>query len=110
MLFKGALLKKMDITNKEFKRKFSFSFHKNLRMKLAEMTFTKDFVNDTRGDLYPLVYKSEGCVERVLENGYEVKSGEAERIVCELFPYARGFPLQDTVFQMKASPLSAQFL
>ena len=88
MLFKGALLKKMDITNKEFKRKFSFSFHKNLRMKLAEMTFTKDFVNDTRGDLYPLVYKSEGCVERVLENGYEVKSGEAERIVCELFPYA----------------------
>ena len=59
----------MDILNKEFKRKFSRSICKDMRLKLAEMTFTKDFINDTRGDLYPLVSKSEDSFERVFENG-----------------------------------------
>ena len=78
----------MDILNKEFKRKFSRSICTDMRLKLAEMTFTKDFINDKRGDLYPLVSKSEDSFERVFENGYEVSLGEVERIVCELFPYA----------------------
>ena len=78
----------MDILNKEFKRKFSRSAHKDIRLKLADMTFTKDFVNNTRADLYPILSKSADSFERVIENGYEVSFGEVERIVCEFFPYA----------------------
>ena len=42
----------------EFKRRFSISTYKNMKIKLAEMSFFKDFVNDTRGDLYPIMSKS----------------------------------------------------
>jgi hypothetical protein len=72
----------------EFKRKFSFSMYKNMGISLGEMNFLKDFVNDTRGDLYPLVEKSEGCVEQVSENRYRVLKGSAERVFCQLFPFA----------------------
>lgn len=55
---------------------------------LGEMSFFKDFVNDDRGDLYPLLEKSEGCAERVFENRYYVSGGKAERVFCQLFPFA----------------------
>ena len=72
----------------EFKRKFSLSMYKNMGISLGEMSFYKDFVNDTRGDLYPLLEKSEGCRECVGENRYCVSGGSAERVFCQLFPYA----------------------
>ena len=72
----------------EFKRKFSISMYKNMQLPLGEMNFLKDFVNDTRGDLYPIVEKSEGCQERVGENRYHVESGSAERVFCQFFPFA----------------------
>ena len=34
----------------EFKRKFSLSMYKNLKIKLGEMSFFKDYVHDTRGN------------------------------------------------------------
>ncbi|MBO5755526.1 MAG: hypothetical protein J6W28_04060 [Clostridia bacterium] len=49
----------------EFKRKFAISMYKNMGISLGEMSFLKDFVNHTRGDLYPLLEKSEGCTETV---------------------------------------------
>ena len=45
------------LLNAEFKRKFSLSFYKNMKLRLGEMSFYKDFVTDTRGDLYPVVFK-----------------------------------------------------
>ena len=72
----------------EFKRKFAISMYKNMGISLGEMSFLKDFVNDTRGDLYPLFEKSEGCFERVGENRYYVSGGRTERVFCQLFPFA----------------------
>ena len=72
----------------EFKRKFAISMYKNMQILLGEMNFLKDFVNDTRGDLYPLIKKSEGASERVEANRYFVEGGSAERFFCQLFPFA----------------------
>ena len=72
----------------EFKRKFAISMYKNMGIPLGKMTFLKDFVNDTRGDLYPLLKKSDGCTESVSENRYRVCGGSAERVFCQLFPFA----------------------
>ena len=72
----------------EFKRKFSLSMYKNMGIPMGEMNFYKDFVNDTRGDLYPLLEKSEDCTESVSENRYRVSVGTAERFFTQLFPFA----------------------
>ena len=72
----------------EFKRKFSLSMYKNLKIKLGEMSLSKDFVNDTRGDLYPVIHKSPDCVECVENNCYVIKSGAAKRLFCQFFPFA----------------------
>lgn len=72
----------------EFKRKFSLSMYKNMGIAQGEMSFLKDFVNDTRGDLYPIIEKSADCSERVGENRYYVKGGRVQRVFCQLFPFA----------------------
>ena len=38
-----------DLLNTEFKRVFSFSPYKSLKLNLAQMNFCKDFVSDKRG-------------------------------------------------------------
>ena len=53
----------IDLRNAEFKRIFSQTLYKNLKLRLAEMSFFKDFVTDTRGDLYPILEKSDGAEE-----------------------------------------------
>ena len=72
----------------DFKRKFSMSMYKNLSIKIGEMTFLKDFVNDKRGDLYPIAKKSDDCLECVENNEYVLKKGSAERLICQFFPFA----------------------
>ena len=79
---------KMNPLHREFKRKFAISMYKNMGIELGEMSFLKDFVNDTRGDLYPVFAKSEDCNERVGENRFHVTSGSVERVFCQLFPFA----------------------
>jgi len=78
----------MDIANAVFKRQFSMSMYKNLKLPLGEMTFTKDFVSDKRGDLYPVIEKTPDCEERVCHNRYQVLNGSAERWLGQFFPYA----------------------
>lgn len=78
----------MDIFDREFKRKFSLSVCKNLKLKLGEMSFYKDFVNDTRGDLYPCLSKSDDLDEAVTDNSYTVRKGTVERLICQFFHYA----------------------
>jgi len=71
-----------------WKRKFSLSTYKSLKIRLGEMSFFKDFINDTRGDLYPLMEKSDDCDERVEGNCYTLSKGYAKRLLCQFFPYA----------------------
>ena len=62
--------------------------YKNMQILLGEMNFLKDFVNDTRGDLYPVFEKSADAKESVGENRYRVESGSVERVFCQFFPFA----------------------
>ncbi len=77
-----------NLLNAEFKRKFSLSMYKNLKLKLGEMSFYKDFVTDTRGDLYPVLSKSDDCVEYVESNRYDVRKGSVCRLIGQFFPFA----------------------
>ncbi len=72
----------------EFKRKFSISMYKNMWISLGEMSFLKDFISDTRGDLYPIVEKSDDCDEQIGKNRYCLSKGYVERVFCQLFPFA----------------------
>ncbi len=78
----------MDFSKIKFRRRFALTHYKDLRLPLSEMTFTKDFVNDNRGDPYPILYKSETCVETVQANRYAVLSGSVCRWMGAFFPYA----------------------
>ena len=78
----------MDLQNVTFRRLFSQTFYKNLKLPLGEMTFTKDFIHDQRGDLYPVLRKSSDCLEAIENNTYKVRQGEAQRMFCGFFPYA----------------------
>ena len=72
----------------EWKRKFSTSTYKNFKIKLGEMSFLKDFTTTTRGDLYPIIKKSEDASESIESNSYSVKKGFVKRLFCQLFPFA----------------------
>ena len=72
----------------EWKRVFSMAMYKNKQISMGEMTFTKDFVTDTRGDLYPIIQKSEDCDEAVMFNRYAVTCGAVQRLFCRFFPFA----------------------
>lgn len=78
----------MHISELQFHRLFSQTMYKNKKLPLGEMTFTKDFVRDTRGDLYPILRKSADCTESVENNQYRVTSGWVERVMGGFFPYA----------------------
>lgn len=78
----------MNIEDIKFQRVFSKSMYKTLKLPLGEMTFTKDFINDNRGDLYPVTAKDDACVECVEHNQYIVKNGSVERMFTRFFPYA----------------------
>ena len=78
----------MRLEDMTFHRVFSRSMYKTLKLPLGEMTFTKDFVNDTRGDLYPLIAKDAACTECIEHNAYRVRQGTAERMFARFFPFA----------------------
>jgi hypothetical protein len=62
--------------------------YKNLRISLGGMSFPKDFVSTSCGDPYPILAKSEDCLESVAENRYTVKRGSVRRLLCRFFPFA----------------------
>ena len=74
--------------NNHFVRVFSKSMYKTSRIPLGEMSFTKDFVHDNRGDLYPIIKKDSCCQERVENNSYSVQNGFVERMFTRFFPYS----------------------
>lgn len=80
----------MNFSDMTWRRKFSMNLCKSLNVPMASMTFSSDFTVTDRGNLYPLIAKSEGTTEKVSPTGYSVKSegGYAERLFCSLFPFA----------------------
>ena len=78
----------MDMENTVFRRVFSRSLYRNLKLPLGEMSFGKDFVNDTRGDLYPVIKKDEKAVETVEGGRYLTLGGEVCRMFARFFPFA----------------------
>lgn len=78
----------MSVSDLTWHRLFSRSCSKDWKLPLGEMTFFKDFVNDTRGDLYPVICKSDDCREAVYGNAYRVSTGSVQRLLGQYFPYA----------------------
>ena len=76
----------MNFENMIGKRLFSANFYKNLRLPLGVMSFSKDFVNETRGDIYPIIEKSEKTTETVKENKY-FADGKVCRLIGRHLPY-----------------------
>lgn len=74
--------------NMKFHRLFSQTMYKNRKLLLGEMTFTKDFIRDDRGDLYPVIHKSMDCAEEIENNQYRINAGTVKRMFGVFFPYA----------------------
>lgn len=68
------------------KRLFSLNFYKDLRLPLGKMSFSKDFVNENRGDIYPIIEKSTEACEKVSGGKYSVK-GDVTRLIGRHLPY-----------------------
>ncbi len=95
----------MNIQNAVFRRKFAKSMYKNLKLSLCEMTFTKDFISDTRGDLYPVITRSKDCVEHIDHNQYILENGSVERHFGQFFPFAT----YEMSFETKAGEVGLGF-
>ena len=79
----------MNITDLYFKRKFSLSLYKNLKLKLAVAEFSKDVVENLRGNKYPLMFSSGKYSEKVCGGEYHFDGeGEAARYISPFYPYA----------------------
>ena len=76
----------MKLTEATLFRRFSVNFHRNLTMKLGEMSFFKDWINDSRGDPYPLI---SGAADETVSDGlYTVQNGAVTRMMGAFFPWA----------------------
>lgn len=93
-----------NFTEMQFKRQFSLTMHKNKRFNLSEMSFYKDFVNDKRGDLYPVLEKEGVFTESVRNGRFCFESGNnishTVRLLCSHFPYA-SFEIQPQILDGK---------
>lgn len=64
----------------KFRRKFSVVKFKNLKYALGEMSFSKDWVTETkRGDPYPILEKDEGIIEKTGNGRYLIENIGAEK-------------------------------
>ena len=80
----------MNFSDMLWRRKFSMNLCKNLSVPMSNMTFSSDFTVTDRGNLYPIIERSDDANEKVCPVGYSLKSdnGYAERLFCALFPFA----------------------
>ena len=80
-----------DISKLQFKRKFAVNFYKSLRLNLGRMCFSNDFVNSTRGDMYPIIEKTGAVTESISDGRYTVcgkENSRVSRFIGGYFPYA----------------------
>ncbi len=85
----------MKLSEMKFKRKLALDMCKTLELPLAEMTFTSDFYDGKRGDLYPLLSSVGEHIEKIECGVYSCEGKRLdfrreyiERFFCALFPYA----------------------
>ena len=72
-----------------FRRCFSLNPYRRLKLDISEMSFSKDFISDKRGDPYPLL-ETEGDISESVSGGiYTLKSssgGYVKRMFSQFFP------------------------
>jgi len=79
-----------------FRRRFCINPYKSLRLPLGEMCCDKDWINDRRGDPYPVVFSDEAeapLSESLPDGRYRVENNAARtlrraRLLGQHFPYA----------------------
>jgi len=82
------------IYSMKFRRKFSVNPYKTLRLKLAEMSFFKDWLHTDRGDPYPVTLSAACVPEETVGGGrYTAECcsetpAETARLIGQHFPYA----------------------
>ena len=79
------------IENRQFNRLFSLTLYKNKKISLGEMSFYKDFIHDSRGDLYPVLERNGGFHESITDGSYRFDGGQdafCTRLIGAFFPYA----------------------
>lgn len=64
------------IENRQFNRLFSLTLYKNKKISLGEMSFYKDFIHDSRGDLYPVLERNGGFHESITDGFYRFDGGQ----------------------------------
>lgn len=84
----------------EFKRCFSLSMHKNMKINMGQMNFSNDFTDTSRGNLYPVIEKSDDGYEKIEGNSY-FADGKIKRMFCRYFPYA-SYQIEASVSSGKA--------
>ena len=73
-----------------FRRRFSVNLYQSLKLPVGEMSLYKDWVNDRRGDPYPMMHLQGDITESVADAAYHVTSaegGEVSRLLGSFFPY-----------------------
>ena len=81
----------MELSKMTFRRKFSVNPYKKLRLPLGEMSLYKDFVNDKRGDPYPVTVRTGDVSEKIDNAKYIASSNEGgyiSRFLTDFFPIA----------------------
>ena len=79
----------MNINDLLFRRKFSLSLYKNLRLKLAEAEFSKDVAETERANKYPVISSSGEYTEKVQGGEYFFDGdGSVVRYVSPFYPNA----------------------
>ena len=63
----------MELSKMTFRRKFSVNPYKTLRLPLGEMSLYKDFVNDKRGDPYPVTVRKGEINEEISNAKYSYR-------------------------------------
>ena len=73
-----------------FHRRFSVNLYRNLRLPMGEMCFYKNWVDDARGDPYPLLLRSGDVSENLFFGRYSVGAsdkGGIRRLLGSFFPW-----------------------
>lgn len=86
---------KRTLSDIEFKRMFSVNLYKNLKFKLGEMSFYKDWTDTDRGDPYPSCKCSENSLTETMgrgiyaaENKDNPEPQKIKRMLGQFFPFA----------------------
>ncbi len=78
----------MDFSDVIFKRKFSLSLYKNLKLKFAAAEFSKDITESALGNKYPVMFSEGEYSENVRGGEYFFDGGSVCRYIAPLYPSA----------------------